>query len=568
LLTSNPGIVFTSPIQAWPAGVSRPQRWMRTDLTGLIPYVGAGGDERDVRLWAWLSFLPLPPPQLGVQYGPVQYIRWPGALPKNNNAIEAADPNELIWFYPGSWFGIDEPVPTIQLKWLRRAQQDFEYLYLARQRGDFINALFMSRLMTKPVELQPNQAPDQTYGLMCGTADPKAWDQAIELLAKRILLREPGQPIDKEKDFKLNIETLQWSQPQERPVIMGRDTRWWWENQGGESWIKLNLGIDIYNASDSTPDENLLAWTSVPEATGWQVSPRPLKVPALATYQVRRYTIDARIDPTKLRKVDRRAVEVTFTNGFTKKTSVLRMILPVAASDRREGLLDLNGSLDDWAVEDAIQNGPMVKMFSRPALQAQQLHAAATPSQVYTGWTEDNFYVAFKAGGISQTAQKKVRNFVHHDPQFRRAWGEDLVQMIVQPIYSDSSMGPVLHVACKPSGATWAERKVRDAKLAVSSDPWQPLEDNRLMYAATIEASDWRGEVRIPWRAIGGSENRNIPVAMRFNFVQHRHDTGESASWAGPIDFARDDAFTGILVIREPDAPGMPRIVRTSAAQE
>ena len=53
--------------------------------TGLIPYVGAGGDERDVRPWAWLSFLPLPPPQLGVQYGPVQFIRWLGLrCPKDN----------------------------------------------------------------------------------------------------------------------------------------------------------------------------------------------------------------------------------------------------------------------------------------------------------------------------------------------------------------------------------------------------------------------------------------------------------------------------------------------------
>ena len=80
-MTANPGIVFTSPIQNWPSSVARPDRWMRTDLTGVIPYVGAGGDERDVRLWAWLSFLPLPPPAFGVRYGPIRFIRWTGALP-------------------------------------------------------------------------------------------------------------------------------------------------------------------------------------------------------------------------------------------------------------------------------------------------------------------------------------------------------------------------------------------------------------------------------------------------------------------------------------------------------
>jgi hypothetical protein len=555
LITSNPGIVFSSPIQNWPMGVTRPQRWMRTDLTGLIPYVGAGGDERDVRLWAWLSYLPLPPPNLGIQYGPVQFIRWLGALPKNSNANQPADPNELIWFYPGSWFGIDQPVPTIQLKWLRRAQQDYEYLYLARQRGDVINALYMARLMTKPVELQADQQPDPTFGLMCGTADPKAWEQATDLLAKRILLHEPGQTVDKDKDFKLNIETLQWSYPQERPVIMGRSTQWGWENVANQFWISLQLGIDVYNASDSTPDENSLAWTSVPELTGWQVKPQALPIPALATYHVRRYSIDARVDPSKIKKVDRRPVEITFTNGFTKKTSKLRMILPVAASDRREGMLDLNGSLDDWSPDDAIQDGPMIRMFNRPALQAQELQPATTPAQVYTGWADQNFYLAFKVTGLSQSPIKTVKNFVSY--QFRRAWGEDLCQLLIQPIYADSSVGPILHVVCKPSG-NWVERKLDPRRFA---DPWQAFEGAGVRYVATLDGADWRGEVAIPWKAINGDENnkKGMPVMLRFNFTQHRQDTGESSSWAGPVDFGRDDSFTGILVLREPDVPGMAR---------
>lgn len=558
LLTSNPGIVFTSPIQSWPSGVPRPQRWLRTDLTGLIPYVGAGGDERDVRLWAWLSFLPLPPPQLGVQYGPVQFIRFVGALPRNNSPAQAADPNELIWFYPGDWFGVDEPVPTIQLKWLRRAQQDSEYLYLARQRGDMLNALYMSRLMAKPVELQPDQQPDPTYGLMCGTADPKAWEQAIDLLAKRILLREPGQTLDKDRDYRLNIETLQWSYPQERPVIIGRSTQWGWDRPGsGESWIDLRLGIDIYNASDSTPDSNLLQWTSVPEYTGWQVRPQPITIPSLATYQVRRINIDARVDPTRLKKVDRRPVELTFTHGFSRKTSSLKMILPVAATDRREGMLDItDGSLEDWSADDAIQDGPMVRMFNRPALQAQRLEPAATPTQIYTSWADENFYLAFKVTGLSQSPIKTVKNFVSY--QFRRAWGEDMCQILIQPIYADNTVGPVLHVVCKPTG-DWVERKL-DPRL--HADPWQPLAGAGVRYVASLDGADWRGEVAIPWKAINDA-NRGLPVMFRFNFIQHRHDTGESASWAGPIDFGRDDAFTGILLLREPETPGM---IRTAAA--
>lgn len=552
LITANPPIVFSSPVQNWPAGLARPRRWLRTDLGGLSPYFGAGGDECDVRLWAWFSFLPLPPPRLGVQYGPVWFVRWSNVLPRESSPAQPADPNELVWFYPGSWFGVDHPLPTIQLKWLRRAQQDFEYLHLARQRGDAINALFMARLMTKPVELQPTQQPDPTYGLMCGTADPATWDQAIDLLARRILLREPGQPIDKDKDFRLNIQTLQWSQPQERPVIMGRSTVWTWDASGRQKWINLRLGIDIYNASDSTPDENLLGWSAVPENSAWQVRPQPMTIPALATYQVQRFALEARIDPDRLRRAEHRPVEIVFTNGFTRKTSQVQMVLPVAATERREGLLKLDGLLDDWSDADAIQDGPLVQMFARPTLQSHKLQFASLPAQIYTGWADENFYVAFRVGGALSSPATVVRNFVNY--QVRRAWGEDVCQVLVQAVYADNTVGPILHVACKPT-ANWVERKL-DPRLF--ADPWQALEGAKVRYVATLNAGQWQGEIAIPWKAIN-DQRTDMPVMLRFNFTHHRQDSGQSASWAGPIDFGRDDAFMGLLVLREPDTPGMIR---------
>lgn len=555
LIAANPGVVFSSPLQRWPDGVTRPARWMRTDLTGLIPYVGAGGDERDTRLWAWLSFLPLPPPQLGAQYGPVQFIRWGSALPSNTLPTEAADPNELIWFYPGSWFGLDQPVPTIQLKWLRRAQQDFEYLYLLRQRGGAVTALFMSRLMTKPVQLQPSEQPDPTYGLMCGTPDAATWDQAIDLIARKILLYEPGQAVDPEKDHQLNIQMLGWSQPQEQPVIMGRTTLWGYESQGQQRWADLRLGVDIYNASDSTPDENSLTWMTMPDQSPWQIRPQPIPVPALATYRVQRSDVDARVDLAKLWKAERRPVQLVFTNGHNRNTTPVNLILPVAATDRREGMLKMDGSLDDWTPDDAIQDGPLVRMFNRPALQSRQLQSATLPTQIYTGWADENFYLAFKTSGLSKTPITTVRNFVNY--QFRRAWGEDLVEILVQAIYADNSVGPVLHIVCKPTGH-WIERKMDPRQFA---DPWQPFEGTGLRYVATLNDSDWRAEVAIPWKVINDA-NKDLPVMLRFNFSQHRQDTGESASWAGPVDFGRDDDFTGILVLREPQTPGIYRAPR------
>lgn len=547
LITANPGIVFASPMSSWPKDVARPPRWLRTDLTGLIPYIGAGGDERDVRLWAWLAFVPLPPPSMGVEYGPMRFIRWVGVLPRASAADQPADPNDLIWFYPGSWFGVEAPLPTIQLKWLRRAQQDFEYLYLARQRGDRLNALLMSRLITKPIEIQPGQAPDPTFGLMSGTANPQAWTDAKALLAERILLRQPGEELDKQRDYDGSLRILRWSEPQERPVILGRSTGWTWERA---SLIGLRLGIDIYNASDSRPDENGLQWTP-PLPSGWEVRPYPITIPALGTYHVRRELMEARIDPAKLRNRERIPTQVTFTNGFTRKTSLLKVMLPVAASDRREGGgLQVDGALNDWSPDDAILDGPLVRMFNRPAIQAGEIQNASTPTQIFTAWADENLYLGFKVSGLTASTDNSFRNFLSY--QFRRAWGEDLCQVVIQPVYDDSSVGPVLHLICK-RGSCNVERKM-DPRLF--ADPWQPIEGAGVRYAATIDGADWRGEIAVPWKAIN-QPGKGMPIMLRFNFIQHRDSDGESASWAGPIDFGRDDAFTGVLFMRESNVPGV-----------
>jgi hypothetical protein len=545
LIAASPGLVFEPPLQTWPADVPRPQQWLRTDVAGLVPYIGAGGDERDVCLWSWLAFL-----------RNASFVLWGSPLPRTDTPAEPADPDDLVWFYPGEWFGVDAPVPTIQLKWLRRAQQDYEYLWLARQRGEQTNALVMARLMTKTVEIQPTQPRDPTYALMCGTTDPAAWAEAKRLLAACVLLREPGEEADPARRNELNLQMLRWAEPQEQPRLLARKATWHIEPpdpQNPGNWTSLRVGIDIYNPSDMDlqADENLLQWTSV--TPPWQVNPHPVAIPSLPTYGVQRFPMDAKFNLDALRNVaHRRPLELTFVDGFHHRRSHLRIVLPVAACEPRRPGVTFDGKLGDWQIEDAIiHDAPLISMFNRPAIQQQEMELAQSPATVYTAWSEDDFYVAFKLAGVGSAQVTSTRNFVEY--QFRRAWGEDLCEILVQPVYADNSVGPVLHMVCKPTGH-WIERK-GDPRRSV--DPWQPLEGVSVRYVATMD-QDWRGEVAIPWKAIADT-GKGRPKLLRFNFSQHRDATGESASWAGPIDFGRDEGFMGLLHLRETDEPGLVR---------
>lgn len=551
LLAAAPALVTAPPMRLWPDAVNPPVRYIRADMPSLVPYVGAGGDERDVRLWAWLAFL-----------RDASLIHFADALPSLSEPTTAADPNELIWFYPGEWFGLDKPVPTIQLKWLRRAQQDYEYLWLAREAGERVNSLMMAQLIAKPVEIQPGQTPDPTYSLMSGTTNQQAWVDAKELLAELILLHAGGAeaPVDPVRSNSVGIQVLRWQQPQERPLLMGRAVQWQIA-QENDSLLSMKFGIDIYNASAITPRENQLAWTDAP--LGWEISPQPAPAPALTTYNVRRGSLDATFKLSSLTAISsaqQKPFELTFTDGFTKRASSLKLKIPVATSDRREGgRLSIDGQLEnDWFEADAIHAGPMVKMLSRPSLQRQTMELAATQSKVFTSWAENNFYVAFDVAGISPSAVARAQNFV--DYQFRRAWSEDLCELLIQPIGADGLPGPVLHVVCKPNGSTWVERKT-NANVAAGK-PWQEVEAG-IQHASRTEGERWRGEIKIPWKAIldaaapnnanKGASANPLPTLLRFNFAQHRAATGESASWSGPVDFGRDDNFMGVLYLRDPE---------------
>lgn len=539
LIVAAPGLVFAPPTSRWPENVARPQRWLRTDLPGLVPYVGAGGDERDVRLWAWLAFL-----------RQANMILWDGVLPTASSPVEAADPNQMVWFYPGAWFGIDEPLPTIQLKWIRRAQQDYEYLYLAQQRGEVLNALVMARLITKPVQIQPFQPLDPTYALMTGTTDAKAWQDVLRLVANTILLRQPGEAADPTRQSQLYLETLAWVAPQERPTILGRGVDWRWSvDRSGGNWVDLILGIDLYNASDDRPMQNTLEYTQLPE--GWQVHPQPVTIPTLHTYQVRREEMTGRFNLDAIRPGSPKPVEVTFTHGYKQTRTPLKLIVPVGVSDRREGGLRIDGSLDDWTPEDAIQNGPLVQMFTRPTVQQQELKFADTPTELYTTWGGDHFYIAFRLAGVARQDLQSARNFIEY--QFRRAWGEDLCQVLIQPVYDDNTLGPVLHAVFKPNGSEWIERRLDPRTHA---EPWQPVQGANIRYFTTYDNGVWRGEVAIPWNAIV-EPGKRMPRLLRFNFTQHNNTTGQSATWAGPVDHGRDEAFMGLLYLRELQRPGM-----------
>ncbi|MCY2954795.1 MAG: hypothetical protein NTU53_22930 [Planctomycetota bacterium] len=539
LLYAAPGLVSATPMQRLPENVGT--RWLRTDLPGLIPYGGAGADEREVRLWAWLAFLR----KAGL-------IQWPSVLPATNNAAEAGNPEDLVWFYPGSWFGVKVPVPTLQLKWLRRAQQDYEYLWLAKQRGQLARATILARLISKPVEIPPTQVVDAVHGLMSGSSERRTWADAMDLLTRTILLSEPGQAVDAMAERELMYKLAGWTKMHERPLLVGRSTEWRVDEQGGRV-VDLRLGVDVYNAAEQQPEKNRLHWAAVPE--GWQGNVPPVEVPQLGTYSVNRFYLNTRVDLGKRSGGAQGPVRVTFTDGFTGRSYSGTMLVPLGVCEQRQAAPPkLDGSLEDWSPEDALHEGALVRMLSRPSLQRQEVEYAGAATTLYSTWTAASLYVGFRIDGADSPMTNAGTNFIKY--QLRRAWAEDVCEVLIQPVYADNSVGPLLHLACKPRGQLVISRRL-DPRLNAS--PWQAFAASDVLYGYSMSKAVWRGEIGIPWDVINDSQHaEKRPVMLRMNFSQHLGMPGESASWAGPVDFGRDEGFMGLVEIRRADTIGPP----------
>ncbi|MFI5378273.1 MAG: hypothetical protein ACHRHE_03115 [Tepidisphaerales bacterium] len=536
LLVSADPLVSTPSLQK----LASVGKWLRTDQPGLVPSVGAGADERQTRHWAMLAFL-----------RNARLVQWNSVLPGLTGPDIPADPDEVVWFYPGEWFGVAQPVPSIQLKWLRRAQQDYEYLWLARQRGQGERAATIARLLVKPVELQAGQAPDAIYGLMSASADPKAWDQAVDLLSRTIQLSKPGQSTDAVAERQLTYDLAGWTQAQARPILVPRSAEWTLSPAGMKNSVALKLGIDIYNPADLHPEPNRLQWNGVPES--WAVSPTPVDVPRAATFSVGRFDIEAAVDLVNLSPGKAQPARLLFTEGYSKQSYHMSVVLPVSYSEKlgQGRKIVLDGNLKDWMGEDALFQGRMVKLIDRPALQAQRLDLASTESAIYSTWTPQSLYFAFRLGGADAPITNAERSFVER--QFGRAWGEDIVEIVLQPIYA-AGPGPLFHLTFKPRGQIEVFRRL-DPKLNVN--PWQAFGSTDIRYATNVTDAIWRGEAMLPWDSLlppGKAAER--PLMLRMNFLQHRGRTGESASWAGPVDLVREDPLMGLLQIRQTDARG------------
>ena len=579
--------------RGWPSGLDQPQRWLdvpESNLAqaGTLESPAAAVSEADVRMWGWLAFLR---EATQVRFGPALS---PPAVA--NDIQRPADPARLIWFYPGELFGVDGPVPTVQLKWLRRAQQDAEYLHAARDREEGQYARLLARAMARPlaVEREPGDPlPDAVYALLTGTPTESLWDDALQLVGEKAVLGDADLRRTLPANFAIDHinRTTTWLSRREVPTPIVRSLRWnlittppqdEWDAGGDESEIqRLRLTMDIaaYNPSDASADGFAAGWLSLPGGQPasnesnllWRPISPEVAFDAPGTYQLTdvQLAATARIDSLGRRfgTSSQAPASVYVLNAFRDSLSgasstrrgQAQVVAPAVVVDQRDTAPTLDGSLGEWEGDEAIVNGPMIRLQSRPELRDGQIRRSDRPAQIFAAWTTEGLHLAFRFEGVARqnSGLRVARTFV--EQQHRRAWGEDLAQIVVQPHFDqqgDEHIGRAMQIVLKPTGNVIAQQQ---PDRATAGSDWQDVRSN-LAFATSVQSTTgvWRGELTIPWDAFEDAPaDGNLPSLVRLNITHHVGETGESTSWAGPVDYGNDLSITGALVLRKPQPVGM-----------
>ena len=560
LMIRGDGPVVDRPARPWPAGLPEPMRYLDLHAPTPAPVAGPGATEADLRLWGWLAFL-----------RNATLLDLGDALPAGDPA-RPVDPTRLAWFYPGAAFGHDGPVPTVQLKWLRRLEQDYEYLMLAADHAEEPFARVVARTLVRPVRVEAGQSMSPLLPLIGGTPQDAAWRDGLALVADRIAAATPGLRGSLPPRFAVDLtnRTTAWLFPRERPAAVVTTTRWdlGRDDETGDARLFLRAGVSVYNPSDARPEGMTLGFAALPggndplAANGPWRTPGTNPLPPVATYEVGQFTLGASAPVRDLAGglllSGQVPMRVSVRDEAAGGVFTAEAVAPVAVLDARAEPPTVDGLLGEWSGNEAIVDGPMVQMHSRPALQSGRIERGAQAAQAFVAWTDAGLHVAFKLPGVPTAAGvvRQSKNFV--DTEFGRVWGEDACELLIQPVWSrpqgPAVEGPLLLVVCKPDGAFARRRGDRRRQV----EPWQNFESG-LRYAATVDAGGvWRAEVTLPWQALrtAGLDAGGVPDLLRFNLAHHDGQSGQSTSWAGPVDSGSDESFTGALVLRRDGKAG------------
>lgn len=455
-----------------------------------------------------------------------------------------AENSEAALLWPGTPYGLAQPVPSLRLKRLLRGLQDYEYLWLLEQnRRPAVAQLIAADLFAYGGTL--------CYGDHCldgrpdgWAGDPSAWSLARRLMARELIAafeeEQAGDTgvVSPDEDAARFEQQIEWARLTGtvrgmRATVEG--VRLDIDPNDAQSPVRIEATLSLYNAMRE-PFSGRVGFVETPE--NWEVD--RAEINNLEPRRFSRRIISARAPMIAANPDGVLDVQIGLESDHGRSwTSPAR--ISAITSQRLTTPIKVDGRLDDWPLGTTNVAGDFV-LVGALDVPKQGGRSPDRPSQgtiVFVCHDRDYLYVGFNCADDRLSERVVSRgNTVRYDELWPT--GEDLVEVVLDPARKAVDPGGLLHFLVKANGAVISEQGAPCLADVARYSDW-PAE----VIAAVDDSSQadrWTVEIRIPLRALAAR-----PGVWGVNFGRFNARLGEYSSWSGARRYLYSPASLGNL---------------------
>jgi hypothetical protein len=465
---------------------------------------------------------------------------WPAAE-ANPAPQDCARYNQKVLLYPGGPFGLDEPVPSVRLKRLRRSLQDAAYFQMLEEHNlGHVTATLRRSLApyaasgayrTHFADGRPNSWP----------VDTRLFEDARRIMAERLIAasyaRRPGETA---ASF---AQTMAWKEfmDEVRKVRLfadGARVRFFGTPEAPVAEVECTL--TIRNEKRSPLSGNIRIVEMPPE---WAGSGTERDLPELDPGKSRPITLVTRVNVVPTRPNGRLTlpVELTTQDGTTVGADVR---LACVSALPYQGPLSIDGDLSDWppgTTNVASDFLPITGAVPDSPAGATATARSATTALVMRD--DESLYLAVNCEATEpahpQTTRRKGVRYRDSIPM-----DEELIEILIDPLNAGTrSPTDLYHIVVKRSGMDQTEKGIALDPPVGRREPW-PVD----LELATSTAPDrWTAELRIPLSAFAPAPAEHTTWGL--NITRYDVSNQEFSTWSGATGNAYDPLSLGNMYL-------------------
>ena len=494
--------------------------WFIPDLPPYSPSLKVEAPATDPRIIAWQAY------RYGTDAVWIEDACGSTTLSASSTSY-AGDP--LI--YTGVDYGLlDQPVPSIRLKRLRRGLYDYELLSLLQRRG---KPLLASRTVDQLVRWAFTDACEVN---LLSTRVAGWPTEAYPLwLARRVMIQElvneftPSQAGHAQQSNNL----ANWAGVMNQSSQVRAEVRGVRLNEHNLARVHLSLSNETTQTLTGT-------WRFPALPVGWTL-------PAVAPTNIgpgRRVatTLDLNLESLTYNLNGVYPFQVQFDTQ-TAGAFAAAGRLAVATCPLIQQAPRIDGNLSDWMLASSNVAGNFQLVRGRGPRDTRQPTLA---TQAFFCMDYENLYVAVRCS--VKPGEPPLWNATNAIPvDGAIPWGQDVVEILIDPYNTQLGTGENIYcLQIKPSGLLVARQGCLTNPPMNRGQPWQ----SGARVAVTVSDREWIVETALPLAALGRVAQRNRVWGCNITRLDARR--GEYSSWSGARGYTYAPHLLGNLVPLRP----------------